>query len=70
MEDFARVNNTLNEENVFTYIIFFVQNAEFGKLGTPRGYVHVRLWSLKAITIQCWFKGLNNVLPVVLICGN
>ena len=70
MKDLACVYNALNEENIFTNIVFIIQNAELGKLGASRCYIHVRPWSLKTIAVQCWFEGLNDVLPVVLICRN
>ena len=70
MEDFTSVHNTLNEENVFANIVFFIQNIELGKLWTPRCYIHVCLWPLKTVTVQSWLERLNDVLPVVLICMN
>ena len=68
MENFAGVHDALDKKYIFTHVIFFVQNVEFGKLRTPRRYVHVRLWPLKAVAVQSRLECLNNMLPVVLVC--
>lgn len=68
VEYLACVHDALDEEDIFTHVIFFIQNAEFSKLGAPRCYVHVCPWPLKAVTVQRWLERLNYVLPVILIC--
>ena len=35
MENLAGVHDALDKKYIFTYVIFFVQNVELGKLWTP-----------------------------------
>ena len=69
MKDSTRVHNALNEEDIIADIVFLIQNAKLLKLRASRSDIHVRFWPLKAVAIHCWFKGLNDVLLMVLICS-